>query len=215
VADFNPSTTGPIWVSGDSGKPNQGDFHYQVPKWNTELRILFWLAEQNEFKTDDTLAQAIAMDNGLWVTMGDDEVKQSVYKDINSILNFGRVTSEWQKAIGLPYNLEDYPLEAKVCWAWTGGDPNRGGAVRHNLFSDPTRYYNYIINIHHLKENKTRQVNLKDYIWNTLNPANLPIIRDIVVSKWFGMDPDTTANNIANKFRSNWQYTSPYDDLNP
>ncbi len=33
--------------------------------FNTQLQILFWLAEQNEFDKDDTLAQAIAVVNGL------------------------------------------------------------------------------------------------------------------------------------------------------
>jgi len=102
------------------GTPNQSDFKYHIPNWNTELQVLYWLAKQNEFKLNDTLAQAIAMVNGLWVTIGDDQVRKAVYKDTNDLLNFFRETNEIQKARGY-YQLENYPLEAKVCLAWTGG----------------------------------------------------------------------------------------------
>ena len=115
-----------VWEAFDlmlkGGTPDQRDFTYPVPSHNTELQCLYWLAEQNEFKEKDTLAQAIAMTHGLFVTMGTEEVRRAVYKDINEFLEFGRSTSELQKALGLPYNLENYPLEAKVCWAWRGNE---------------------------------------------------------------------------------------------
>jgi len=61
------------------------------------------------------------MVNGLWVTIGDDQVRKAVYKDTNDLLNFFRETNEIQKARGY-YQLENYPLEAKVCLAWTGNE---------------------------------------------------------------------------------------------
>jgi len=103
------------------GIPDKSDFSYPVPNYNTELQCLWWLAEQNEFKDYDTLAQAIAMDHGLFVIMGTEEVREAVKNDINEFLRFGRETAEWQKALNLSYNLERYPLEAKIAWAWRGG----------------------------------------------------------------------------------------------
>jgi hypothetical protein len=41
------------------GTPDPMDFTYPVPAYNTELQVLYWLACQNEFKRDDTLALAI------------------------------------------------------------------------------------------------------------------------------------------------------------
>jgi hypothetical protein len=103
------------------GTPDPSDYEYEVPNYNTELEVLYKLAEQNEFKKNDTVAQSVAADNGLWVTIGDDAVREAVYKDTNDLLNFFRETNEIQKARG--YNqLEDYPLEAKVCLAWTGNE---------------------------------------------------------------------------------------------
>jgi hypothetical protein len=72
---------------------------------------------------DDALALAIAMVNGLWVTMGDDQVREAVKEDSSSLLEFFRETNEQQR-LTWNHQLEDYPLEAKVALVWTGG-PHR------------------------------------------------------------------------------------------
>ncbi len=48
------------------GTPDPGDYSYQVPNYNTELEVLYWLANRIEFKRNDVLTQAIAMTHGLW-----------------------------------------------------------------------------------------------------------------------------------------------------
>ncbi len=94
--------------------------------FNTELQILFWLAEQNEFKKDDTLAQAIAMTHGLYVSIGTKEVKEAVRKDTKELLDFFRETSEWQKE-NFDYDLDKYPLETLVSLAWRGNRTMKSG----------------------------------------------------------------------------------------
>ncbi len=103
------------------GTPDQSDFSYSVPNYNAELQVLYWLACQNEFKKDDRLALAISIDNGIWVTIGDNQVIEAVRKDTSGLLAFFRETNELQKQRGY-YQLENYPLEAKIVLGWTGGE---------------------------------------------------------------------------------------------
>ena len=93
-------------------------------RWNSQLRILFWLALQNEFKRNDTLVQAIALSNGIWEAMGDEQVTQSVRADVNALFKFFRETNEFQIAKGFS-QLEEYPLEVKIALAWTGNESMR------------------------------------------------------------------------------------------
>ncbi len=116
----NPEVKEAFELMIKGGTPDQRDFSYSVPQYNTELEVLYWLACQNEFKKDDTLVLAVAMVNGLWVSVGDKGVGAAVLRDSSLMLAFGRETSDWQRSRGLSYNLEEYPLEAKIAWAWTG-----------------------------------------------------------------------------------------------
>jgi hypothetical protein len=115
----NPEVKEAFELMIKGGTPDPRDFTYSVPNYNTELQVLYWLACQNEFKKDDTLALSIATVNGLWVTMGDEQVKQAVYSDITQLLGYFRETNELQKQRGY-YPLENYPLEAKILLVWTG-----------------------------------------------------------------------------------------------
>ncbi len=174
------------------GTPRQRDFRYKVPSYNTELEVLFWLAEQNEFKKDDTLAQALAMVNGLWVSMGTDEVREAVYKDTNDLLNYFRETNETQKARGY-YCLEDYPLEAKVALAWTGGQ-----SVNVAKHYTPSLY---------LK----KKYLLEAYEWCVTSVETLQAMREIMNDrKILSQDVNRTVDNLINYFWYNgphWVYT--------
>ncbi|MGP8071239.1 MAG: hypothetical protein ACLP5V_15295, partial [Candidatus Bathyarchaeia archaeon] len=77
-------------IKGGTGNPS--DFSYVIPQYNTELQILYWLAAQRQLKRDDTLALAIAMSNGIWVTIGDDSVQTAVMKSVVDLLDYFRET---------------------------------------------------------------------------------------------------------------------------
>jgi len=89
------------------------------PYWNTQLQILFWLAQQGELRINDKLSLAVAMSNGIWVAMGDDEVDEAVYDNCSNLLALFRETDSLQRQEGY-HPLEEYPLEALVALAWTG-----------------------------------------------------------------------------------------------
>jgi hypothetical protein len=103
----------------NGGTPDSSEFSYQVPNYNTELEGLYWLANSVQFKRDGTLILAIAMTEGIWLTLGNPDIGQPVRNDSLSYLIFLRSTDELQKQRGY-FNLERYPLEAKIALAWRG-----------------------------------------------------------------------------------------------
>ena len=103
----------------EGGTPDKNDYTYSVPSYNTELQALHWLAQDNEFDKNDTTAMAIAMDSGLIITLGDSSVDNRVRSDNTTMLDFARDIYGWQEYYGMPC-LKNYPLEAKIAWAWRG-----------------------------------------------------------------------------------------------
>lgn len=156
----NPEVKGAFELMIKGGTPSQSEFSYAVPNYNTELQVLYWLALQDEFKKDDTLALTIAMVNGLWVTMGDDQVREAVRKDTSDLLAFFRETNEIQRARGYGC-LEDYPLEAKVALAWAGAQ-------------SPT-----MAKDHALVLFRDRSLDLRSYQWDTISVNTLRRMRDL------------------------------------
>jgi hypothetical protein len=191
----------------DGGTPDPRDFTYAVPSWNTELQVLYWLACQNEFKKDDTLALTIAMVNGLWVTMGDEQVKVAVRKDTSDVLSFFRETNEIQKARG-HHELERYPLEAKVTLTWTGSITPLWGhhglsslwLSRGYITSDKERGY-----VH-------AQIGLKGYRWNNVNVNTLRDMRAVMLMyDWVSPDVGKTVSRVEDYFyfkgmNVKWEY---------
>ncbi len=195
VTATNPEVSEAFDLMIKGGRRGWGSF-------NTELQILFWLAEQNEFKKDDTLAQALAMVNGLWVSMGTDEVREAVHKDTNDLLNYFRETDEWQKAVG-HHCLEDYPLEAKVALAWTANDTGTHGP--HALSGLQ-------------RKSKSRTFGLKDYSWNTVSVNTLQEMKSHAIEKgWSNNNVGTVSENLEEYFSfsgtgRHWKYVYSWNE---
>ena len=192
----NPEVKEAFELMMKGGTPSPSDFTYAVPTYNTELQILYWLACQNELKRDDTLALAMAMVNGLWVTIGTDEVRQAVRKDTNDLLNFLRETNVAQKARG-QYSLEDYPLEAKLALAWTGTTSTLGGPfglIRYSNYHMATPTYRP--NIIH-QPWPTGRFPIEGYKWNRMSVQTLKEIQDYAMQR---SDPKD-----VNKYISTWE----------
>jgi len=191
----NPEVKEALELMMKGGTPDQRDFSYSVPSYNTELQVFCWLACQNEFKKDDTLILSIAMVHGLWVTMGDERVRQAVRKDTSDLLVFFRETNELQKERGY-YQLEDYPLEAKIALAWTGNDVSTHGwyGLSHQAPVDYRRV----------------KLPLGGYNWNTVSVATLRAMRQLMDEKgWVDNDVDVTACRIGDFFWNNLWYGGP------
>jgi len=172
-----------LMVNGGIGS----DLVVYGPSWNTQLQALFWLAQQNEFRPNDNLAQAIAMVNGLWVAMGDNEVDQAVFSEVNTFLEFQRTYNP---------HVEQYPLEALVTLSWMGNYSVSGGRVF------PLRNY------------KDQPISLQVYEWNTVEVDTLLQMRGRAVGRgWIGENSGETIGNIENYFyfdghSEHWEYAS-------
>jgi len=192
----NPEVKEAFQLMIKGGTPDARDFTYTVPNYNAELQVLYWLACQNEFKKDDTLVLSIAMVHGLWVTMGDNEVREAVKKDTSDLLKFFRETNEMQKTRG-HHQLESYPLEAKVALAWTGNLTPIDGPVQL------TRY----------RENRPGLE-----IYQSMMPSTRTLVkmREIVVNLGLDRDVRRTIANLEYYFyfdrgltqSSHWEYTT-------
>jgi len=187
----NPEVKEAFQLMIKGGTPNSRDFKYSVPSWNTQLEVLYWLALQNNFKKDDTLALAIAMVNGLWLTIGDEQVRQAVKKDTSDLLVFFRETDQLQSLKGFQ-RLEYLPLEAKICLAWTGGYSTSGGRPY------PLQLY------------KDRKLPFRGYVWDTVSSQTLRKMRDLMETKgWMVGSVDITVASVERYlyFSTHWNYT--------
>ena len=209
----NPEVKEAFELMMKGGTPNQGDFRYPVPGYNTELQILYWLASVMDFKRDDTTALAIAMVNGLWVTVGDSEVLGAVSKDCTELLRYFRETDGMLRDKGF-WSPEVYPLEAKIALAWTGSLTSVYGPF--NL----DKYY------------KMERLSLRGYLWNTVSIETLREMRSMLSidgamlpgKSMLETDPAATVHNLEYYFyfmnervqgpsSEHWDYADPaWDD---
>ena len=198
----NPEVKEAFELMLKGGTPSPSDFTYSIPRYNTELQVLYWLACQNEFKKDDTLALAISMVNGLWVTMGDEQVSHAVRNDTTQLLSYFRETSELQRQRGYA-QLETYPLEAQIALAWTGNECAAGFGENR-----PYRLFDYT----------NSRLGLSGYYWDTVSVETLRGMRALMLSNmWITKNADNTVANLEHYFyfdvgltrSSHWNFTNP------
>jgi hypothetical protein len=199
----NPEVKEAFELIMKGGRPSQSDFTYVVPNYNTELQVLYWLAGSSQFKRDDTLALAIAMSNGFWVSVGDDQVRNAVKNDTSSLLSFFRATDALQESMEF-FRLEDLPLEAKIALAWTGGDTGTHGP--HAITGSQTKH-----------DCKRVKLDLTGYRWDNVNVETLRQMRDHMKQKgWITKNIDQTVANVEEYFffsgkPKHYKYVSSWD----
>jgi len=189
----NPEVKEAFQLMIRGGTPAPSDFKYTVPEHNTELQILYWLACRNELRWDDTLALALAVANGIWITVGEDGVAEAVRKDASDVLMYLREVNELQRE-KKHQRLEDLPLEAKICISWTGGYSTSGGRP------------------YALRRHTTRKLPLKGYFWNTVSLETLRKMRQLAEkNEWISSNVDHTVALIERYFYfgkdRRWIYT--------
>jgi hypothetical protein len=195
-----------LMIKGGTSDP--WDFTYTVPNYNTELEVLYWLALQSDFKRDDTLALAIVMVNGLWVTMGDDQARQAVRMETADLLGFFRNTSDFQRRMGWR-PLEEYPLDAKILLAWTGDDALKVGHGPHTEVGAEAP--------HSIFEYGSRRVDLKTYKWNNVDAPTLTRMQEVMLQRqWVASSAQSTYEKVEEYFlpiasNPNWYYTATPD----
>jgi len=152
---------------------------FETPKYNTQLEVLFWLAEENRIDKDyERVALALALDYGSVVTFGDDQVDQSVKNYVFAIYDYIKETDEILEEKGVSWKAADYPLEADVGLVW--------GAmgIYYPISPEVGFVYEDGIPVHTKKtifwydEFKDRQMNSADFEWLFVNKSTLEEMRD-------------------------------------
>jgi hypothetical protein len=132
--------------------------------------------------------------------MGDDRVREAAKKDASDLLAFFRETNQLQESKGY-FQLEEYPLEAKLCLGWTGSiTPMWGeyGLSNHPLSND------YM----------SKRLDITAYRWDAVNVTTLKKMREIVEEKgWLGRNVNQVAASLEyyfyfqgrRKFEDTWR----------
>lgn len=199
----NPETREAFELMIKGGTANPSDFSYSIPEYNTELQILYWLAEKRQLKQNDTLALAISLSNGIWITIGDDVVQSRVRRDVVDLLDFFRETNGLQQILGYTW-LEQLPLEAKIALAWLGGDTGTHGP--HAITGTQTK-----------RDTLRQKMDSAGYWWDNVNTTTLRQMRNHVKEKgWVTSSIDQTVANLEDYFYfsgkgKNFNYVSARD----
>jgi len=183
----NPEVKEAFELMMKGGTPSPSDFTYTVPKYNTELQGLYWLACENEFKKDDTLALAIAMVSGIWVTSGDQQVRDAVKIDTKDLLIFFRDTNELRKRRGY-HQLEDYPIEAMICLVWSGS-----AAVYMN-------WPGHALSGVDREVGRPIRAGIKDYAWDTVAVQTLREMQEFMIEMGWFKDDSNSVNQLVESY---------------
>ena len=194
----NPEVKEAFQLMMNGGSPDSQDFSYSVPIYNTELEVLYWLANSVQFKRDDTLVLAVAMTEGIWLTLGDQNVAAAVKGDALGYLIFLRETDELQKQRGY-FDLERYPLEAKIALAWRGDQSSVWS------YDDPRDFLN-------------KPMDVAAYRWATIEVSTFYQMRDLMDRKgWIQSSTSDTIAGLENLFFTGsdrlWIYPSGNQEI--
>jgi len=149
---------------------------------------------------------AIAMDSGLIITLGDSSVDNRVRSDNTTMLDFARDLYGWQEYYEMPC-LEDYPLEAKIAWAWRG---------HSTLYQDIYKGHNFRSEEQYEQDGSkqgvpkvSKKMNIGDYNYIFVTPETLKEMHEYISQKqsWLNKGVESLAVNAENFFlRRHWHY---------
>ena len=179
-------------------------FTYKIPDYNAELYLLNYLAENTEFKPLDTLAESDAISNGLFIAIGDDEVKKTSSEDSLELLQYFRDVNEWQKKTGI-FPLENLPLLEKMFLT---------SFMNESVFHDSKKPGKLSF-----REFMTRTMSIENYKWVTPEISTLKEMKDFVektILPKSGSNTDNIANTtddyfFGSGFRKHWIFPLKYN----
>ena len=145
-----------------------------IPDYNTQLEVLLWLAENRTIVDGyDRIALCVALDYGSVVTIGDDQVDQSVRQYVLDIYDYVKETDEVLREKNISWRAKDYPLDAGVGLCW-GANKLRYPTFYEYAGQDPGQPW-----MHYWREEfRDRQMNIEDFNWLFVSKGTLEEMRD-------------------------------------
>ena len=145
-----------------------------IPDYNTQLEVLLWLAENRTIVDGyDRISLCLALDYGSVVTIGDDQVDQSVRQYVLDIYDYVKETDEVLRERNVSWRAKDYPLDADVGLCW-GANKLRYPTFYEYAGQDPGQPW-----MHYWREEfRDRQMNIEDFNWLFASKGTLEEMRE-------------------------------------
>ena len=145
-----------------------------IPDYNTQLEVLLWLAENRTIVDEyDRISLCLALDYGSVVTIGDDQVDQSVRQYVLDIYDYVKETDEVLREKNISWRAKDYPLDAGVGLCW-GANKLRYPTFYEYAGQDPGQPW-----MHYWREEfRDRQMNIEDFNWLFVSKETLEEMRE-------------------------------------
>nr|WP_321430973.1 hypothetical protein [uncultured Methanolobus sp.] len=192
-------------------------FNYRMPDYNTQLEILFWLAEKRDITTHKRLASAIALDYGAVLSICEDDVKEDLKIYVLAMYDYFIETGEI-----VSLDTEKYSLESNIALVW-GADSISSPYFfeAENQYPEGTTYgdINSIYSPIYPDWAVTfcyRQMNLEDFEWYFVETDTLEEMREFLLSEKFstenvsGSDFENIADSIDVMLSSSLEYYGDY-----
>ncbi|MFB6215342.1 MAG: hypothetical protein ABEI54_05655, partial [Candidatus Bipolaricaulia bacterium] len=105
---------------GTPAEPESGDkFNYDLPDYNVQAKILLWLAKDKALDDKyDRLALALALDYGIVLTFGNDQVDERVLDYVSNLYDYFKETDKQLASLERPWRCSQYPLDALMLLGW-------------------------------------------------------------------------------------------------
>ena len=161
-----------ICLIDEYGVPSQNIFSFNVPNYNTQLQVLFYLVKDRNVPKDYyVVALACGLVYGSVITIGDYEVDQEIRKYVSQRFDQIIETDEIIQQYSVDWQVKDYPLEADLGLVW--GAP---ATLYWNNQKEPLFWYDIFRN---------RQMNIEDFNWFFIENDTLKDIQRWMIKKGF------------------------------
>jgi len=191
-----------ICLIDEYGVPNQNMFSFNVPNYNTQLQVLFYLVKDRNVPKDYyVVALACGLAYGSVITIGDHEVNQEIRKYVSQRFDQIIETDEIIQQYSVDWQVKDYPLEADLGLVW--GAP---ATLYWNKQKEPLFWYDIFRN---------RQMNIEDFNWFFIENDTLKDMQRWMIKKGFVdlsvEDSAIDMQHITNEFPK--EYNDKIDKL--
>jgi hypothetical protein len=197
------------------GKPSNFT-SYEFPPYNTQLEVLFWLAEARELSEYGRIALAIALDYGAVLGISNEAVRDDLKDYVVALYDYFVETN------GLvPWEMEKYPLEADVALAWGANGINHPLFFEtKNQYPEGTTYSEIGITDYYeltwIEVFSEEKMNEKDFDWLFVDVSTLKEMRAFLLQEQFceGLE-DFRVDSIAEDVDTLLSYSLVYHTDNP
>jgi len=175
---------------------------YDFPMYNTQLEVLFWLAEEREICDYDRIALAIALDYGTVLAISEEGVRKELKDYVVEMYDYYVETDAL-----VPWDIRAYPLEADIALVWGANGINHPLFFeRANQYPEETKYSkigipNYY-DLNWIVAFRDEKMNEEDFDWLFVDVETLREIREFLMHDMFSEGKGLRVNGVSERVDS-------------